>query len=72
MQIQTITYKQIKNLGNYQSATLEATAIVNEGEDLCECVEALKKFVIDQLYPEGPILTPIAGEDDDFDDDVPY
>ncbi|MDJ0800516.1 MAG: hypothetical protein QNJ51_27525 [Calothrix sp. MO_167.B12] len=69
MQIQTITYKQIKNLGNYQSAALEATAIVNEGEDLCECVEALKKFVIDQLYPEGPIPTPIVDEDDDDDDE---
>lgn len=33
MKIETITYKRVKNLGNYQSETLEVTATVEEPEE---------------------------------------
>ena len=49
MKIETITYKQVKNLGNYQNETLEATAIVEEGDDPQVVAQELKAFVYAQL-----------------------
>ncbi|MBW4572831.1 MAG: hypothetical protein KME31_34120 [Tolypothrix carrinoi HA7290-LM1] len=60
MKIETITYKRVKNLGNYQSETFEAIAIISEGEDPHLAGEELKAFVWAQLYP--PVIK---------DDDVP-
>lgn len=51
MKIETITYKRVKNLGNYQSETFEVTATVEEGEEAHIVAEALKNFVYGQLYP---------------------
>lgn len=51
MKIETITYKQIKNLGNYQSETFEAVAIVEKGEDAEAVATTLKAFIHNQLYP---------------------
>lgn len=58
MKIETITYKQVKNLGNYQSETFEATATVEEGEEAHIAAEVLKAFVYEQLYP------PVIKDDD--------
>lgn len=53
MKIETITYRRVKNLGNYQSETFEATVTLEE-EDHPEVVaEDLKEFVRLQLYPPG-------------------
>jgi hypothetical protein len=51
MKIQTITYKLVKNLGNYQSATLEATALVEDGGLPDIAAKELMDFVRCQLYP---------------------
>ncbi|MBD2609564.1 hypothetical protein H6G81_35020 [Scytonema hofmannii FACHB-248] len=51
MKIETITYKRIKNLGNFQSETFEAMAIISEGEDPHMAGEKLRSFVWAQLYP---------------------
>ncbi|MEH2307806.1 hypothetical protein [Nostoc sp.] len=57
MKIETITYKRVKNLGNFQSETFEATATLEE-EDLPEQVaEDLMVFVRTQLYPPSPVTT---------------
>ncbi|MBW4642938.1 MAG: hypothetical protein KME23_08070 [Goleter apudmare HA4340-LM2] len=53
MKIQTITYKRVKNLGNYQSETLEATAIVFEDGDPDIAANILREFVLKKLYPEA-------------------
>lgn len=34
MQIKTITYQRVLNLGNYESKRLEMTAEIDEGDDL--------------------------------------
>ena len=47
--IHTLTYKRIKNLGNYESEALEATALVTLGDDPKECFLALKDYVEEQL-----------------------
>jgi hypothetical protein len=51
MKITTITYKRIKNLGNYQSESFEFTAEVNEDEgDLAlEVAQQLKYYVLESL-----------------------
>lgn len=51
MPIKSITYKRIKNLGNYESKTLEATSIVNEGDDAARELEELIAFVESSLFP---------------------
>ncbi len=54
MPIKSITYKRIKNLGNYQSKTLEATSIVNENDDPDEELKTLIALVDNELFP--PLL----------------
>jgi hypothetical protein len=54
MKITTVTYKRIKNLGNYQSETLEMTAEIQPGEDFSEITDQLIKAVLNKLYfPES-------------------
>jgi UDP-N-acetylenolpyruvoylglucosamine reductase len=55
MPIKTITYKRIKNLGNYQSKTLEATSIVNENDDPDEELKTLIALVDNELFPPEPV-----------------
>ncbi|MBD2609599.1 hypothetical protein H6G81_35195 [Scytonema hofmannii FACHB-248] len=54
MPIKSITYKRIKNLGNYESKTLEATSIVNENDDPYEELETLIAMVENELFPPLP------------------
>lgn len=49
MNIQTISYQRVQNLGNYESQRFEATANVVEGEDPQVAFEALKAYVESQL-----------------------
>ncbi len=55
MEIKTITVKEVRNLGNFQNRTVEATGHLAEGENPSEAVKSLIKFVRNQLYldPEG-------------------
>lgn len=52
MKVVKITYQRTKNLGNYESERLEATADVEEGENPGEVRYRLKQWVLDQLYPD--------------------
>ncbi|MEG3436521.1 hypothetical protein V0288_05265 [Pannus brasiliensis CCIBt3594] len=54
MQIKTITYKRIKNLGNYQSETLEMTAEIGENESPDRVTEELMRKVKTLLGIETP------------------
>ena len=51
MNITSITYKRIKNLGNYQSESFEFTAEVNEdqGDLALKVAEQLKFYVLESL-----------------------
>ena len=62
MKIKTITYKRVKNLGNYQSESFEANATVDEGEEAHIVAEVLKIFVLKELDLHQPAIT---------DDDIP-
>lgn len=57
MPIKSITYKRIKNLGNYESKTLEATSIVNESDDAARELEELIAFVENELFPPKPPIS---------------
>lgn len=49
MQIKTLTYRRIKNLGNYQSETIEVTAELDEADDLTEKFEQLRTWTLTRL-----------------------
>ncbi len=75
MQVKTISYKRVKNLGNYQSETLEATASLDDSDDPVEATNALRDFVRGQLYPSEPKKTDetipeVLGDGDETD--VPF
>lgn len=55
MEIKTITVKEVRNLGNFQNRTVEATGHLVEGEDPKEKAKELIKFVHDEIYldPKG-------------------
>ncbi|GJD16349.1 hypothetical protein RIVM261_013050 [Rivularia sp. IAM M-261] len=50
MEIKTITVKKVRNLGNYQTLTAEATAHLNEGENPAGAMQELILFVHDGVY----------------------
>lgn len=54
MKIETITYKRVRNLGNYQTETLEVTATLEEDDHPVTIADELKEFVYTQLYPPVP------------------
>lgn len=45
MKITKITYQAVKNLGNYESERLEASADIEEGEDPDDAALQLRKFL---------------------------
>ncbi len=53
MKIETITYKRIKNLGNFNSEHFEATAILSEDDNPDLAADNLKDFVLKKLYPQA-------------------
>ena len=73
MKITSISYQAVRNLGNYESERLEATADVEEGEDLANAVIKLRQFVHFQLLecPESLFESPgqlrsVGGSDSDI------
>ncbi|WP_009632455.1 hypothetical protein [Synechocystis sp. PCC 7509] len=67
MIITSISYQKVKNLGNYESERLEATATVGEDESVTEAVKPLRAFVDGQLTSNEDKVTPLDDEDDIFD-----
>jgi hypothetical protein len=53
MKIKTVTYKLVKNLGNYQSETLEMSAEIDDGENPTRATESLWNQVNAILFPES-------------------
>jgi hypothetical protein len=53
LNVKRITYKRIKNLGNYESKTLEMTAEVDEDQYPHEVTQALMKAVDSELFPQA-------------------
>lgn len=45
MRLSSVTYSRTRNLGDYNSARLEATVEVNEGESGAEAIRLAKEFV---------------------------
>jgi len=41
MKITQVSYRRVFNLGNYETATVELVAVVQEGEDAIECIDQL-------------------------------
>ncbi|MEH2435202.1 MAG: hypothetical protein V7K25_13265 [Nostoc sp.] len=64
MKIETITYKRVKNLGNYQTETIEMTAVLDQYDDPNDVSQELRELVKNQLFPPEPAL--VATETDDF------
>lgn len=49
MKVERITYKRVKNLGNYESETLELSAILDEDELIDDAIQKLKYTVLCNL-----------------------
>ena len=49
MQYKTISYKRVKNLGNYQSETVEMSVELKDDDDPKQCFEQLKDRVLEAL-----------------------
>ncbi|MEH1981399.1 MAG: hypothetical protein V7L27_19385 [Nostoc sp.] len=64
MKIETITYKRVKNLGNFQSETMEVIAVLDQYDEPDQVSEQLRELVKNQLFPQTPAPTP--NEADDF------
>ena len=64
MKIETITYKRVKNLGNFQTETIEMTAVLDQYDDPNDVSQELRELVKNQLFPPEPAL--VATETDDF------
>lgn len=62
MQYKTITYKRVKNLGNYQSEHLEMTIELDETDDVWNATNQLRHAVCEQLFPHK--VTEETGIDD--------
>ncbi|MHC5718654.1 MAG: hypothetical protein ACYTX0_42935 [Nostoc sp.] len=64
MKIETITYRRVKNLGSYQTETLEMTAVLDQYDDPSVVSQELRELVKNQLFPLSPALVPT--ETDNF------
>ncbi|MEH2210840.1 hypothetical protein [Nostoc sp.] len=67
MKIETITYKRVKNLGNFQSETMEVTAVLDQYDEPEEVSQRLRELVKNQLFPPTPAPIPTeSAETDNF------
>ncbi|MHC5728388.1 MAG: hypothetical protein ACYT04_37995 [Nostoc sp.] len=64
MKIETITYKRVKSLGNYQTETMEVTAVLDQYDEPEQVSQELRELVKNQLFPPSPTLVPT--ETDNF------
>ena len=68
MIIKSISYQKVKNLGNYESERLEATATISEDESASEAASQLRAFVEFQLETT---VSPFPDEHNPLFDNVP-
>lgn len=52
MNIKTIAYQRVKNLGNYESERMEITAELNEDDDVDEAIALIKRKCFEHLNIE--------------------
>lgn len=57
MKYKTITYKRIRNLGNYQSSALEITIELDESDNIDTSIDNLKSLVKDKLFEKTKSLS---------------
>lgn len=68
MEIKTISYQRVKNLGNYESKRLEMTAELDSNDDVDQCAAELKNHVetaLGLIQPEpkpAPVAAPAPSE----------
>lgn len=63
MKVKTVSYRRTVNLGNYASATFEATAEVGESTEE-EAAESIMRYVVEQLEIEhGKLLAQRSGSE---------
>ena len=55
MKITAVSYRRLKNLGNYENEAVEATALVEDWEDSAQTLDALRSWVEDQLEIRGTV-----------------
>lgn len=67
MIIKSIGYQKVKNLGNYESERLEATATVEKDENVADAVSQLRAFV--ELQLDAPV-SPFPDEHNPLFDNV--
>lgn len=54
MHIKTVNYRRVKNLGNYESKTIELIAELAEGESAEEAIDKLAEIVDEKLGLKPP------------------
>ena len=54
MEIKTITYQRVKNLGNYESERMEMTAELNASDEIDISIQNLKDYVHSALGLSKP------------------
>ncbi|MDX1371264.1 MAG: hypothetical protein R3321_02275 [Nitrososphaeraceae archaeon] len=63
MKYKTISYKQTRNLGNFESRTIEILAELEEEDNIDVKLVALKRKVFQYLYPEEGLNINLVEED---------
>lgn len=64
MRVTEISYRRIRNLGNYENESVEITVALNEGEDAKEAFAAARTWTHRALFgarPEEGQTSPTAG-----------
>lgn len=54
MEINQVTYRRVFNLGNYETETIEVTALVHFSEDAETVYQSLKEWTIEQFLRSHP------------------
>lgn len=64
MRITSLTYRRVRNLGNYQSEALDATADLAPAETPEEALDALRDWVHERLGLRAPSVAPAEPNDE--------
>lgn len=60
MRIQSLTYKRLVNLGDYNNETFEATALLSEGDDIYQAALEIRSFVEGQIAVRETVYEMLA------------
>lgn len=60
MRIERIIYKRLENLGNYSNEAIEATTLLDEGEDPTEAFKKLRTWAEDQIRVRESVAQMLA------------